>query len=40
MNAGSLLLINTNDDEVNKMLTGYAQVISGLRERVVLKVVS
>jgi len=37
---GNPLLVDTGDDEVNKMLTGYTKVITGLNEIVVLKVVS
>jgi predicted polyphosphate/ATP-dependent NAD kinase len=37
---GSPLLVDTDDGEVNEMLTGYIQVVSGLGERFVLKVVS
>ena len=37
---GNSLLVDTGDDEVNKILTGYTKVITGLNEIVVLKVVS
>lgn len=37
---GNPLLVDTGDDEVNKMLTGYTKVITGLNERIMLKVVS
>ncbi len=37
---GNPLLVDTGDDELNKMLTGYVQVISGLGEKIILKVVS
>lgn len=37
---GSPLLVDTGDDKVNKLLTGYIPVVTGLGERVVLKVVS
>jgi len=33
------LLVDTGDDEINKVLTGYTKVITGLNERVMLKVV-
>lgn len=37
---GSPLLVDTDDDEVNRILTGYVQVITGLAERSVIKIVS
>jgi len=37
---GSPLLTDTGDDEVNQMLTGYIQVVSGLGERFVLRIAS
>jgi len=37
---GNPLLVDTGDDEVNKMLTGYTKVITSLNERIMLKVVS
>ena len=33
------LLVDTGDDEVNKILTGYIKVITGLNERVMLRVI-
>jgi len=38
--SGNLLLVDTGDDEVNKMLTGYTRVITGLNERVMVRVTS
>jgi predicted polyphosphate/ATP-dependent NAD kinase len=37
---GKPLLVDTGDNEVDKILLGYVKVISGLKERTVLKVVS
>ncbi len=37
---GNPLLVDTSDDEVNKMLTGYIKVITGLNERVMVRVSS
>lgn len=37
---GNLLLVDTGDDEVNKLLTGYTRVITGLNERLMVRVVS
>lgn len=37
---GNPLLVDTGDNEVNKMLTGYTKVVTGLNERVMLKVMS
>ena len=37
---GNPLLVDSGDDEVNQMLTGYTKVITGLNERVMLKTVS
>jgi predicted polyphosphate/ATP-dependent NAD kinase len=36
--AGRPLLVDTGDDEVNKMLSGYRRVITGYKEEVVAKV--
>ena len=36
----NLLLVDTGDDEVNKMLAGYTRVITGLNERTMVRVVS
>ena len=38
--SGNPLLVDTGDDEVNKILTGYTRVITGLNERVMVRVVS
>lgn len=35
---GDPLLVDTGDAEVDRMLTGYVQVISGLGERIILKI--
>jgi predicted polyphosphate/ATP-dependent NAD kinase len=35
---GAPLLVDTGDEEIDKHLSGYVQVISGLGERIVLKV--
>jgi len=35
---GNPLLVDTGDDEVNKMLTGYSKVVTGLNERVMVRV--
>ena len=35
---GAPLLVDTGDEEIDKHLSGYMQVISGLGERIVLKV--
>jgi predicted polyphosphate/ATP-dependent NAD kinase len=32
------LLVDTGDEEIDKHLSGYVQVISGLGERIVLKI--
>lgn len=37
---GNLLLVDTGDDEVNKMLSGYTQVITGFNERAVVRIAS
>jgi predicted polyphosphate/ATP-dependent NAD kinase len=37
---GSPLLVDTGDNEVDQMLTGYIQVVSGFKERVLLKIAS
>lgn len=37
---GNPLLVDTDDDETNKMLTGYIKIISGFNERVMLRVMS
>ena len=37
---GNPLLVDTGHEEVNKMLTGYIKVITGLNERVILRVTS
>ena len=37
---GNPLLVDTGDNEVNKILTGYIKVITGLNERVMLRVMS
>lgn len=37
---GNPLLVDTGDDEVNKMLSGYTQVITGFNERAVVRVAS
>jgi predicted polyphosphate/ATP-dependent NAD kinase len=34
---GKPLLIDTSDDEVDKMFAGYIKVITGLNERIVVK---
>lgn len=34
---GKPLLVDTSDDEVNKMLSGYIQVITGINERILMK---
>jgi predicted polyphosphate/ATP-dependent NAD kinase len=36
--SGNLLLVDTGDDEVNRMLTGYIRVITGLNERLMVRV--
>lgn len=38
--SGNPLLVDTGDDEVNKILTGYTRVITGLNERVMVRVAS
>ena len=38
--SGNLLLVDTDDDEVNKMLTGYIRVTTGLNERIMVRVAS
>jgi len=38
--AGKALLVDTDDEEVNKMLSGYRRVIIGYKEEVVAKVVA
>ena len=37
---GRPLLVDTGDDDVNDILSGYIQVVSGPAERIVLKVES
>lgn len=37
---GNPLLVDTGDDEVNKMLSGYTQVVTGFNERAVVRVAS
>ena len=37
---GNTLLVDTGDDKVNKMLTGYIKVITGLNKKAVLRVIS
>ncbi len=37
---GNPLLVDTGDDEANKMLTGYIKVTTGLNERIMLRVAS